>query len=232
MTRATPALTRARPALRQLSHAAVVTALATVLTACAGEVVHAPNGDRVNPVTAPSAFAGDECVIRIDVFDTSELLRPTQIMPAAGDHGAGQESSMYRIAPSLCGGNGYIPPRCDTGFPWTGPDGDDVGAVLGPIGVTSLVTSTSRYDEPAASVTETIVTLSGTAGDILAEFAGTCGYVQLQGDIYAADLGNGAYQMLQIRDDVAVGVEFDGTGLNASDRWDVLAAAVAQVPPP
>lgn len=224
--------------MRRMRHAAVVAALLCALTACGGEVVHTtgigrgiPSAPAVPSGLAPSDMAApDECVTPIDVFDTGELLRPTQIMTAPAGQGADQQSWMYVISPSNCGSDGYRQPECDKSFPWAGPGNDDIGGALGPIGVTSVVTSTTRYDTPAASVTETIVTLSGAAGSILDTFAGDCGYVQVQGDIYAAKLGTDAFAMLQIRNDVAVGVEFDATGLDESQRRSVLVTAVAQVP--
>jgi len=208
--------------------AAIAATLLALLTGCGGEVVH-PRG--AAPIF-PSDMAGpDQCLTEIDVFDTGQLLRPAQIMAGPADRGAGQQSWMYVISPDNCGSSGYTQPQCDSDFPWTGTGTDDIGAVLGPIGVTSLVTSITRFDVPAASVTETILTLSGAAGSILDTFANDCAYVQIQSDIYTAEHGTDAYEMLQIRGNVAIGMEFDDTGLDDAQRRDILDAAVAQVPP-
>src|SRR5262249_50257626 len=137
--------------MTRLKHAAITAALLATLTACGGEVIHRSNATPIDPL--PSDLAGDQWVVPVDNFDTGELLRPTQIMPAAGDHGAGQQSWAYVFPPKAASGNGgYPPPRCDYAFPWTGPGDDEIGAMLGPIGVTSLEISTSRFDDPAASV--------------------------------------------------------------------------------
>src|SRR5262245_49252556 len=101
-------MTRPRPAGRHLQHLAIgalaTAALLSTLTACGGEVIHPTTATPISPLPAASDLAPDQCITRLDEFDTGELLRPTQIMPAAGDHGAGQQSWAYVISPQVCSG--------------------------------------------------------------------------------------------------------------------------------
>jgi hypothetical protein len=230
-------------------------AVLLVTAACGAEVVHAsgpigvvdtPTADQFTPASSDGAAGGAgtnvqgggdrlNCVTQVNVFDIGRMLRPEQILPDVAQQGAGQTALMYALNPLQCPSSDFVAPQCEEGFPWGDSGTAEIGSILGSIGVTSMEQAVTGYDESDETITETVLTLTGQAHDLLEQFAETCADSWVDrgaATIYSTHHPNGIAELVEIQDRVAVGVAFSGSDLNTIQQSQVLNRAIAQLPPP